>query len=150
MELLEFSRKDSVILINETENTLEKCTGFYKKMRQVHERCRLASAAKINDFSNKDQLVTYLQDRLHEDEQYIQKMEVISEYDVKTWISQASVSNYILEDLFRTTLEKVTGMESQLGVHEVTLQMMEPLYYRTIVEEADAWGEYVASLAGST
>ena len=92
----------------------------------------------------------YLPDILHKDEKYIQKMEIISEDDVKTRIVQASASKYILEDLFRTTLEKVTGMESQLVVHKVTVQMMEPVTYRTITEEADAWGEYVASLAGST
>ena len=81
-------------------------------MHQVHERCHLPSAAKKNEFPNKYQLVTYLQDRLHEDEQYIQKMEATSEDDVRTWVAQALASNYILEDLFRTTPEKVTGMES--------------------------------------
>ena len=39
MDLLEFYRKASVRLSNETEKTLEKCTGFYMKMHQVHERC---------------------------------------------------------------------------------------------------------------
>ena len=77
-------------------------------------------------------------------------MEFIGEDDVKTWIAQALVNDYILRDLFRTTLEKVTGVESQLVVHEVTVQMMELVNYRTIVEEEDTWGEYVASLAGPT
>ena len=60
------------------------------------------------------------------------------------------VHNYILEYLFRATLEKVTSVESQLVVHEVIVQMMEPVNYRTIVEEADAWGEYIEILAVPT
>ena len=94
--------------------------------------------------------MTYLHNRLHVDEKYIQKMEVISEDDVKTWVAQAKVRNYLLEYLFRTTPEKVTGAESQLVVHEVTVQMMEPINYRTIVEEAYAWREYIASSVGPT
>ena len=60
ISLLEFCRKASVRLSKETEKTLEKCTGFCKKMCQVHERCQLPSAVKICDFPNKDQIVTYL------------------------------------------------------------------------------------------
>ena len=65
--------------------------------------------------------MTYLWDRLHEDEWYIQKMKVIDEEDVKTWVAQATVSNYIFEDLFRTTLENVTTVESQLVLQKVTM-----------------------------
>ena len=87
MTLLQFCRKASVRLNNEIEKTLEKCTKFYKKMRQVQDRFQLSSAAKINGFTNKDQHVAYLQDRLHKDEQYIQKMEIINEEDVRTWVA---------------------------------------------------------------
>ena len=89
MALLDFCRKDLVRLNNEIENTLEKCMEFYKKMHHVHDRCHLSLTAKINDFPNKDQHVVYLQDRLHEDEQYIQKLEIINEEDVRTWVAQA-------------------------------------------------------------
>ena len=105
---------------------------------------------KINDFPNKDQHVAYLQDRLYEDEQYIQKIEIFNEYDLRTWVAQASVSNYILEDLYRTTLEKVTCVETRLGVHEVIVQMLEPVNYQTIAKEANAWGEYISILVGPT
>ena len=117
-------------------------------MHQFYERFHLASATNICDFPNKDQLMTYLQDRLHKDEQYIEKMEVISEDNVKNWIAQDSTNNYILEYLFRTNLEKVINVESQLVIHQVTAQMMELVNYRTIAEDVDVWGEYVASLVG--
>ena len=84
MVLLEFCRKSSVILNNEVEKTMDKCTKFYKKMRQVHNKCQVSSDAKFNDFSDKDQHMAYLQDRLHEDEQNIQKIEIISEEVVKS------------------------------------------------------------------
>ena len=140
MALLEFCRKASVRLNNGIEKTLEKCTNFYKKMRQVQDRCQLSSTAKINDFPNKDQHVVYLQDRLHEDEQYIQKLEIINEDNVRTWVAQDSITNYILDDLYRATPEKVTYVDSQLAMHEVTVLMLEPRNYRTIAEEANTWG----------
>ena len=62
---------------------MEKCTEFYKNMDQVHNKCQLSSVAKFNDFSDKYQHMVYLQDRLHEYEQKIQKIEVISEDVVK-------------------------------------------------------------------
>ena len=93
--------------------------------------------------------MVYLQHRIQEDVQYIQKMEVINE-DVKTWDAQASVSNYILEDMCRYTFEKVTHMETQLAMHEVIVQMLELITYKTIAEEANTRGEYISSLAGRT
>ena len=134
MELPDFCRKALERLNNEIEKTLEKCTEFYKNMRQVHDRCHIYSAAKINDFPNKDRHVAYLHDILHEDEQYIQKIEIINEEDVRTWVAQAYVSNYILEDLYRTTPKRVTRMETQLVIHKVTMQMLELINYRTISE----------------
>ena len=41
----------------------------------------------------------HFQDRLQEDIQYLQKIEVLNEEDINTWAGQASVSNYILEDV---------------------------------------------------
>ena len=69
---------------------------------------------------------------------------------VKTWIGQASVSNYLLEDLYRLTPPKVTAVETQLVVHEVTVRLLEPIDYQTITEEASAWGEYISRPYGPT
>ena len=112
MALMEFCKKASVRLNNEIEKTLEKCIEFYKKICQVHKKCQLDLTAKITDLPNKDQHIAYLQDRLQEDVQYIQKMEVVNEEDVKNWVAQASVSSYILEDVCRSTPKKVTHVET--------------------------------------
>ena len=77
-------------------------------------------------------------------------MEIINEEDVTNWVVQASASNYILEELYRTNLERVTHVETQLVVHEVIVQMLEPINYHTIAEEANAWGEYISTLDGPT
>ena len=87
---------------------------------------------------------------MNEDEQSIQKIEGISEEVVKTWIAQASVSNYLLEDLYRLTPPKVKEVDSQLVLHEVTVRLLEPVDYRTIAEEENAWGEYISRPAGPT
>ena len=42
--------------------------------------------------------------------------------------------------------EKVTCVQKKLAVHEVTVQVLEPIKYKIIVEEANAWGEYVSSM----
>ena len=85
---------------------------------------------------------------MHKYEQRIQKIEDISEEAIKIWIAQDSISNYLLEDLLRLTLPKVTEVGSQLGVHEVTVILLEPVDYRTIVEGANAWGELIARPVG--
>ena len=119
-------------------------------MHQVHNKCQLSLVAKSNDFSNKDQHIKYLQDRLHEYEQNIQKIEIISEEVVKTWIAQSSVRNSLLEDLYRLTLVKVTNVETRLVVHEVTMRLLEPIDYHTITGEANAWGKYISKMANPT
>ena len=116
----------------------------------VHNKCQTSSATKIKDFPNKDQHLKYLQDRLHEDEQSIQKIEGISDEVVKTWIAQASSSNYLLEDLYRVTTPKMAKVESQLAMHELTVRLLEPANYQTIAEEENAWGECISRIAGPT
>ena len=91
-----------------------------------------------------------IQDRLHEDEQSIQKIEDISKEVVKILIAQAVVNNYLLEDLLRLTPPKVTKVESQLCVHEITVRMLESVDYRTIIEQDNARGEFIERPAGPT
>ena len=55
-----------------------------QKMCQVHNKFHLSSVIKFNDFSEKDQHMVYHQNRLHEDEQNIQKIDFISKEVVKT------------------------------------------------------------------
>ena len=53
-----------------------------------------------------------MQDRLQDDVQYIQKMEVVNEEDVKTCVAKASVSNHILENVCRYAPKMVTRVET--------------------------------------
>ena len=99
---------------------------------------------KIKEFLGKDEHLKYLQDRLHEDELSIQKIEDITEEVIKNWISKAFFSNYLLEDLYRVTPTKMNEIKSQLAVHEVTIKLLEPVDYKTIAEEAnEAFPEYL-------
>ena len=77
-------------------------------------------------------------------------MEVVNNEYVKNLVGKDFVRNHILEDVYRSTPEKATCMETQLVVHEVTVQMLEPINYKTIAEEANAWGEYISRLDGPT
>ena len=86
MALLEFCRKASVRLNNEIAKTLKKCDDFYKKIHQVHDKCHLSWVAKITDLPSKDHHMVHLQDTLKEDIQYIQKIEVVNEEDINTWV----------------------------------------------------------------
>ena len=113
-------------------------------MRLTHNKCQIPSAAKIKDFPYKEQHLKFLQDRLLEDEQYILKMDVIKEEDVKTWIVQASVSSHLLEDLYKLTPPNVIEVESQFVVHEVSVRLLYPKDYQTISEEANAWDDYIS------
>ena len=75
-------------------------------------------------------------------------MEIVKEEYVNTWLAQASVSNHILEDIYKLTPPKVTKVESQLVVHEVNVRLLEPIDYRTILEEANAWDDYISRKTG--
>ena len=70
-DTINFSNKIVERLIVVVKNSIEKCTQFYKKMHQVHNKCQLSSVTKVNGFADKDQHMVYLQDRLREDEQNI-------------------------------------------------------------------------------
>ena len=69
---------------------------------------------------------------------------------VETWIAQASVRNFLLEDLYRVTPPKLAQVDSQLAMHEVIVRLLEPVDYRIIAEELNAWGEYILRPTGPT
>ena len=87
LELLDFCSKSALRLTTGIKNTLERCTDFYKKMRIVLNKCQTSLAEKIKEFPDKEEQLKYLQDRLHEDELSIQKIEGITEEAVKYWIA---------------------------------------------------------------
>ena len=65
-------------------------------------------------------------------------------------VAQAAISNCLLEDQLRVTPQKVAEIKSQLVVHEVSVRILEPIYFRNIVEDAAAWKQFVDGLAGPT
>ena len=68
----------------------------------------------------------------------------------KNCISHASVGNFLLEDLYMVNPPKMAEIKSQLVVHELTVKLLEPVDYKTIAKEANAWGEFIERLAGPT
>ena len=111
-------------------------------MHIVHNKFQTTSEARIKEFPEKYAHLKYLHDILCEDEQSIQKIEGTTEEVVKSWIAQAFVINYLSEDLYRVTPPKMAEIKSQLYVHEVTVKLLEPVDYKTIVAEANAWGKF--------
>ena len=72
----------------------------------------------------------------------------IIEKVVNNWVAQVTVSNFLLEDLLRVTPPKAVEIKSQLAIHEVTVRLLEPMDFKTIVAEATAWKEFIVGSAG--
>ena len=62
-------------------------------------------------------------------------------------MGHASVKYYIIEDMCKEATEKVTRIEMKLEIHEVTIQVLQPINYKTIAKESNAWGSSVSILA---
>ena len=139
MELLEFCRKYSRRINNEITKTIEKFHEFYKKIHQVHEKCHIPLVSKIIELLEKDQRITQLQDGLREDLEYIRKMDAFTEEDIHHFVGKASINAYFLEDICKATTERMVYIETQLSIHEVTLQVLEPIKYKAIAKEANTW-----------
>ena len=74
----------------------------------------------------------YIQDILQEDDLSIQQIKGITEKVVHIWVSQEVVSNFLLEYHLRVTPPKVSKIQSQLAIHEVTVRLLEPMEFNTI------------------
>ena len=44
----------------------------------------------------------------------------------------------------------VAHIETQWSIHEATLQVFEPIKYKAITEESNAWEGYISSVSGPT
>ena len=69
---------------------------------------------------------------------------------VKNWVAQTTVINFLLEDLLKVTPPKAAEITSQLAIHEVTVRLLEPMDFRTIVAEVDAWREFIGGSVGTS
>ena len=69
---------------------------------------------------------------------------------IKSLVTQATVSNCLLEDLLRVTPARVADIKGQLAKHEVTVRFLEPIEFKTIASDASTWKQFTSSLNGST
>ena len=63
---------------------------------------------------------------------------------------QAYVNAYLLEDICKATTKRVAYIETQLSIHELMLQVLEPIKYKTIVEEDNTCATYISSVERPT
>ena len=91
-----------------------------------------------------------LRDRLQEDIEYIRKVDDFTEEDIHHFVSKFSVDAYLFENMFKAATKELACLEMQLSIHEVTLQVLEPIKYKTIIEDVDAWTSYMARMEGPT
>ena len=82
---------------------------------------------------------------LHIGEERISKIEWISQEAIGVWIVQVSVHKHMFEELPSQNVPKVKEIESQLSKHDITARVLDPVEYRIINEEAQAWDVYIKS-----
>ena len=91
-----------------------------------------------------------MRNRPQEDIEYIRKVDDFTEEYIHHFVGNSYVNAYLLEHMCKVAAEELTRLETNMSIHEVTLQVLEPIKYKTIVEEANAWTTYVSILAGPT
>ena len=119
-------------------------------MCSTHNKCQTSTETQVQDFPDKDQHLKNLQNKLQTDEESIQKIESIGEEAIEVWVIQASVHKHLFEELLSQTSTKVKEIESQLFKHEVDARLFEPVNYRVIRKEANAWGVFIKKPVGPT
>ena len=87
---------------------------------------------------------------MREDLEYIIKMDAFTEEDIHHFVGHAYINAYFLEDICNATKEGVAHIETHLSIHEVTLQVLEPIKYKVIAKEANARARYISSVARPT
>ena len=147
---MDFSSKAVAKLTTAVGKTLDKCMDFYKRVLTTQNRCQTFSAKRLQEFPRHEEHMKYLHDRLQEDELIIPQVKGLNEKIVKSLVAQAVVSNCLLEDQLRVIPQRVAKIKSQLVVHEVLVRILEPMDFRTIVEDVVAWKQFVDGLVGST
>ena len=64
---------------------------------------------------------------MQEDLEYIKKVDSFTKEDIHHFVEHASINAYLLEDIFKVAAEGVAHIETQLSIHEVNLQVLEPI-----------------------
>ena len=142
-DIINFSNKAVERLIVAVENSMEKCTKFYKKVSTTQNRCKTSLAKMLQEFSAQVEHLKYLYDRLQKDELHIQLVKGLNENVIKRLVVQGAVSNGLLEDQLRVTTLMVADIKTQLSKHEVTVRFFEPTYFETIATDVVAWKQFM-------
>ena len=71
-ELTNFNRKGATKLTVVAEKMLDKCLDFYKRVLTMHNKFHTSTAKRLQEFPRQEEHVSYLHDRLQEDELNIQ------------------------------------------------------------------------------
>ena len=98
LEILDLSSKVVVRLHTAIVKNVERCREFYTKMSATHNKCQALTAMQIQEYLDQEQHLKNLQDKLQVDEQRVQNIESINEEFIGTWVAQASVHKYILDE----------------------------------------------------
>ena len=69
---------------------------------------------------------------------------------IKNVISQAAVSNFLLEDHIWLLPARMDDIRAQDSKHEVTIRFLEPTEFEIIASDAKAWKQFIAELNGPT
>ena len=67
-DLMNFSNRAAVTVIEEVEKTSDKCREFYKKVLTTHNKFQTSSAKRLQEFTYHEEHLKHLHDRLQEDE----------------------------------------------------------------------------------
>ena len=148
--ILNLGTKSIVGLNKVIDKTLEKCNEFYKRMCSTHNKCQVSVDTQVPYFPTRYQHLKNLQDRLQTGEESISKIKSIGEESIGVWIVQALVHKHLFEDLLIQRSPKLREIESQLSKHEIDARVLEPVDYRVISEESQAWGVFIKKPVGPT
>ena len=83
--------------------------------------------------------MAHLHDKLQEDAEYIRKREYFNKEDINHFVGKDFINAHILGDMCKSSTKKV----AQLAMHEVSVQVLETIKYKTIAEEDIVWVVYV-------
>ena len=89
-------------------------------------------------------------ERLQEDELGIQLIKSLNEKVIKGVISQAAVSNFLLEYQLRVILARVANIKTHISKHEVMIRFLEPTDFEIIASDAMEWKQFVRELTRPT
>ena len=69
---------------------------------------------------------------------------------LKNVISQATVSNHLLEDQIQLIPAKMANIKAQVAKHEVTIRFLEPSKFETTMTDANTWKQFINEVVGPT